>query len=117
MEEHLYTLLSGAVSFPIAWGTLGSGTSTPRAVMFRTGGRRDMHLKGKGLMMGRVQIDCYGKTYLEAITASREVRAVLEGYRGGPVLGAFLEIIRDTKDDDTQLLHGVSLTFSITYRE
>lgn len=117
MEEHLQALLSGGLTFPIAWGTLGSGTSTPRAVMFRTSGLRDMHLKGKGLMQGRVQIDCYGKTYLEAITASREVRDILEGYRGGPVLGAFLEVVRDARDEDAQLLHRVSLTFSITYRE
>lgn len=117
MEEHLQSLLSGALSFPIAWNSLGSGTSTPRAVMFRVGALRDMHLTGKGPMQGRVQIDAYGKTYKQAITASRAIRAELEGYRGGPVLGAFLEAVRDQPDDDAGLLHRVSMTFSITYRD
>ncbi len=117
MEEHLQALLSGAVGFPIAWGTLGSGTRTPRAAMFRTSGLRDMHMRGKGLMTARVQIDCYGKTFIEALGASRTVRGILEGYRGGPIQGAFLQAIRDQFDEDAQLLHRVSLTFSITYRD
>jgi len=117
MEEHLYTLLSGAVSFPIAWGTLGSGVSTPRAVMFRVSGVRDMHNTGLGLMTARVQIDCYGATYAEAIGASRDIRGALEGYQGGPVQGAFLEAVRDGFTDDAQLLQRVSLTFSVTYTD
>ena len=117
MEEHLYTLLSGAVSFPVAWNTLGSGTSTPRASMYRTSGVRDMHTQGLGLMQGRVQIDCYGATYAEAIGASRDIRAALEGYKSGPIEGAFLDSIRDQFTDDANLLHRVSLTFSITYRD
>jgi hypothetical protein len=117
MEEHLYTLISGAVSFPVAWGTLGSGTSTPRAVFFRTSGVRDMHMGGKGNMQSRVQIDCYGKTYAEAIGASREIREALEGYRGGPIQGAFLDSVRDQFDDDAGLLHRVSLTFSVHSRD
>ena len=117
MEEHLYSLLSGAVSFPVAWGTLGSGTSTPRASIYRTSGVRDMKLDGLGLMETRVQIDCYGQTYAEAIGASRDVRAAVEGYRGGPIQGAFLEAVRDGFEDDAELLHRVSLTFSITHRD
>lgn len=117
MEEHLYTLLSGAVSFPVAWGTLGSGTSTPRASMFRTSGVRDMHMSGLGPMATRVQIDCYGATYAEAIGASRDVRDALEGYRGGPIHGAFLEAVRDGFDDDADLLHRVSLTFAVHHRD
>jgi len=117
MEEHLYTLLSGVVSFPVAWGAFGPGTSTPRAILYRASGVRDMHMQGTGLMQGRVQIDCYGSTYAEAITASRDIRAALEGYRGGPVQGAFLAAIRDNTDDDAGLLHRVSMTFSVTWTE
>ena len=117
MEEQLCTLLSGAVSFPIAWGTLGSGAETPRAAMFRTSGVRDMHNTGLGLMQGRVQIDCYGQTYAEAISASRAIRATLEGYQGGVIQGVFLDSLRDQFIDDANLLHRVSLTFSITYRD
>lgn len=117
MEEELYTLLSDAVSFPISWGTLGSGTGTPRAAMYRTSGVRDMHLQGTGLMQTRVQIDCYGVTYAEAIGASRSIRNALEGYRGGVIQGAFLESTRDQFDDDAQLLHRVSLTFAVWHRD
>lgn len=117
MEEHLYTLLSDAVNFPVAWSTLGRGTSTPRAAMFRTSGVRDMHTQGLGPMVSRVQIDCYGTTYSEAIGASRDIRGTLEGYAGGPIMGAFLEAVRDQSTDDAQLLHRVSLTFSITHRD
>jgi hypothetical protein len=117
MEEHLQTLLSGAVSFPVAWGTLGEGTGLPRAVMFRTSGLREMHLTGKGLMDARVQIDAYGKTYAQAIVAGRAIRDALEGYRGGPIKGAFLLIVRDQDEDDAGLLHRVSMTFQVIYTE
>lgn len=117
MEEHLYTLLSGAVSFPIAWGTLGSDATLPRASIFRTSGVRDHHMGGLGNMETRVQIDCYGATYAEAITASRAIRGTLEGYQGGPIQGAFLQAVRDQFDDDADLLHRVSLTFSIHHRD
>ncbi len=117
MEEHLYTLLSGAVSFPIAWGTLGSSTTLPRAAMYRTSGVRDMHMGGLGNMTTRIQIDCYGATYAEAIGASRGIRGTLEGYKGGPIQGAFLQAVRDQFDDDADLLHRVSLTFSVHHRD
>ena len=117
MELELHALLSGAVDFPIAWSTLGSGTDTPRAAMYRTSGVRDMHLQGLGVMQTRVQIDCYGKSYNEAIGASKDIRATLEGYSGGVIQGAFLEATRDQFTDDAQLLFRVSLTFSITHRD
>lgn len=117
MEQELYTLLSGAVDFPIAWGTLGSGVETPRAAMYRTSGVRGMHMQGLGLMQTRVQIDCYGVSYGQAIGASKDIRTALEGYRGGVIQGAFLEATRDQFTDDAQLLHRVSLTFSITHRD
>lgn len=117
MEEELYTLLSGAVAFPVAWGTLGQDDGLPRAAVYRVSGTRQMTLDGMGLMVGRVQIDCYGETFAEAIGASRQIRSALEGYQGGVIQGAFLETIRDQFVDDAQLLQRVSLTFSITYQD
>ena len=83
MQEYLYSLLSNALSFPVAWSNLGEGTSTPRAVVHRTSSSREWTLTGPGLMQARVQIDCYGATYAEAITAARAIEGVLDGYRGG----------------------------------
>ena len=117
MEEHLYTLLSGALSFPVAWGTLGKGAGTPRAVMYRVSGAQDHTLRGPAIIQGRVQIDCYGKTFAEAVTASRAIQAELSGYRGGPIKGMFLDAIRDGFEDDAQLLQRVSLTFAVHYRD
>ncbi|MCA0848337.1 hypothetical protein [Salipiger thiooxidans] len=117
MEQHLFELLSGAVSFTVAWGSLGSGVGLPRASIYRTSGVRDMHLQGKGLMETRVQIDCYGADVQQAHAAETEIRAVLEGYRGGPIQGAFLEATRDGFEDDAQLLQRVSLTFAVWHRD
>ena len=117
MEELLYTRLSGEVSFPVAWGTMGEGTTLPRASIYRTGGLRDMHLQGTGLMESRVQVDCYGATYSEAITASRGVRTALEGYSIGAIQAIFLEATRDGFADDAQLLQRVSLTFIVWHND
>lgn len=117
MEEHIDELLVSELSFTFAWGSLGKGVALPRAVITRVGGLREMHTGGTGLMQGRLQIDCYGGSYPQALDASREVRAALEGYRGGPVQGVFLQAVRDGSEEDAELLHRVSLSFSITYRE
>lgn len=117
MEEELYTLLSGAVSFPVAWGSHSDDTGLPRASMWMTSGIRDMNTKSLGLMTSRVQIDCYGVTQLAAITASRAIRDTLEGYQGGVIQGAFLESTRDSEANDAGLVPYRSTTFSITYRD
>ena len=117
MEEHLQALLEAALPFTVGWGSMGEGVSTPRASVYRVGGLRDLTLEGPGLMLGRLQVDCYGKTFAEADAAAREVRVTLEDYAGGPVQGVFLEAIRDGFEEDAQLLQRVSLTFSVTYRD
>lgn len=117
MEEHLFAVLSGAVAFPVAWGALGEGTALPRASLYRVSGVTERTLDGPGLMMARVQVDCYGATYADALVASREVRVAFDGYRGGPVLGVFLDAVRDGLENDAQLVHRVSLTFSVTSRD
>jgi hypothetical protein len=117
MEEHLYSVLSAALSFPIKWGVHPSDTGLPRTEMHVVTSLRDMHLQGTGLVQGRIQLDTYGETFAEAVTAARLVRSALEGYQGGPVQGVFLESIRDTKNDDAGHVPGRSLTFSITYQD
>ena len=117
MEEEIYTLLSNGVTFPVAWGSLGQDDGLPRAAIYRVSGAREMTLTGLGLMQGRIQIDCYGETFAEAIGASRDIRDLLEGYSGGVVQGVFLEAVRDQFTEDAQLLQRVSLTFSMTYRD
>lgn len=127
MEEYLFSLVSGAVTFTVNWASLGDGTDLPRASIFRTSGVREMHLRGKGLMQTRLQVDCYGATFEQALGASREVRDVLEGYRSGVIQGVFLESTRDGTEraqdarlglrDVEQLLQRVSLTFAVRHRD
>lgn len=117
MEEHVYGVLNAGLSFDVKWGAFGDGVGLPRAVLHHVSGDRDMSLDGPGLIHGRIQIDCFDKTYAGAVTASRAVRALLEGYQAGPVLGIFLDTIRSSDDEDTGLLQRVSLTFSVTYRD
>jgi hypothetical protein len=116
MEEHLYTLLSDALSFPVSWGSMGDGTGTPRVSIYRTGAVQNHSMSGPGSVNTTIQIDCYGSTYMEALTASRAVGAEMNGYRGGPIMGAFLMATRDGIADDAQILQRVSLTYSIWHR-
>ncbi|WP_044026782.1 DUF3168 domain-containing protein [Ruegeria sp. TM1040] len=117
MEEHLYSTLSDALSCPVKWGFFSDGETMPRVTMTRMSGKRYHTLNSKGLMQGSTQIDCWGATYNQAIGASREVRALLEGYRGGPIVSALLTAIRDSNSGDASAAHRVSLTFAITYRD
>ena len=113
MEEHILSLLRPAVTFPVAWGSLGAGTSTPRAVLHVVSGVRDYHMAGRGVLEYRVQVDCYGQTYEEAALASRAIRDVLDGHKDSVVQGSFLQAIRGSQSDDVGLLQRVSLTFQI----
>lgn len=117
MEEHLQSLMEGALSCPVKWGYFSDGESLPRVTLFRMSGRRNHTLNSKGLMRGSVQVDCWGATFGQATLASREVRDALEGYAGGPILHAGLTAIRDRAADDASTVHRVSLTFDLTYRE
>ncbi|MEX0302218.1 MAG: hypothetical protein AB3N24_07330 [Leisingera sp.] len=117
MEEHLQTLLAGALSCPVKWGFFKDGEQMPRVTLFRMSGGRMHTLRSKGLMRASVQIDSWGVEFADATTTSRAVRGVLEGYQGGPILSARLTAIRDGSDDGGDAAHRASLTFAITYRE
>ncbi|MFV1535213.1 DUF3168 domain-containing protein [Phaeobacter sp. JH20_36] len=117
MEEYLQVLLAAAVNCPVKWGYFEDGETMPLVSMSRMSGRRYHTLNSKGLMQGSIQIDCWGKTYRQAMIASREVRTSLEGFSGGPVVSARLTAARDSNSTDASAAHRVSLTFAITYRE
>jgi len=117
MEGHLLATLEAVLSCPVKWGYFSDGETLPRVTLFRKSGRRHHTLNTKGLMRGAVQIDCWGEAFAAAIGASRLVSSELEGYRGGPILSARLNAVRDSGNGDADLVHRVSLTFAITYRE
>ncbi|MBY5976727.1 hypothetical protein KUV39_08715 [Phaeobacter italicus] len=117
MEEHLFALLDGALSCPVKWGYFSDGETMPRVTMIRMSGKREHTLTTKGLMRGAVQIDCWGLTYAQALDASRDVRAVLERYSGGPIVSAHLTATRDGFSSDATAAQRVSLTFALTYHD
>jgi len=115
MEEHLYTLLSGAVSFPVKRKRHGAGVGLPRAVFHITGGTQDYHMSGRGPKSSRVQIDTYGQSIGQAREAARELENALSGYSGGPVQGAFLQTAFDIEEDDAQILDGWRMIFVVRH--
>lgn len=117
MEEQIFELIDNGVEFPVAFGSLGEGDGTPRAVLYRIGGGRQMHNQGLGLMDSRVQVDCFGQNAKEAIDASREIRTLLEGYREGDILMVALDRVITGTADDNGLLHRVILNFEVKHRE
>lgn len=118
MEEELITVLDG-LGYRAAWGGLPQGTALPFCALYRVSGFDDTTLDGRsGWIEGRVQVDCYGDSYGDAITASRAITAGLSGYRGGPIWHARLESIRDRPEEDGgDVIQRVSLDFAVTYRE
>lgn len=118
MEEELYALLQAGVTFPVAWGALGEGATLPRAVMYRASRVVDVNLSNsQDITTSRVNIDCFGKSYSQALGAARDIEGVLQGYSGGVIKCALLDNTRDSFSDDVGLLHRVMLTFLISYKE
>lgn len=117
MEEEIQARLAAEVTGVVAWGQVPDGSGLPATVMNRTGGARMKSLDGASLMEGRLQVDCYGETALQAMTTSREVRRSLEEYVGGSILHMALDDINDQIEGDVREAHRVMLRFSLTYRE
>lgn len=75
------------------------------------------------LWSSRVQIDCWGNTFLEAVNVSREVFSCLSGLKeelsGVEIQGAFLIGERQSFEEGeaTARYHRVSQDFNIWYRK
>lgn len=117
MEEEIHSLLS-SLGHPVAWGSLGSGTSLPRVVLSKVSGSERVTLDGPvGKIVARVQIDCYGDALREAGQLGYAIRGLLSGYAGGVITFARLEGIRDGRDgSDGDAIPRMSLDFAVHYR-
>lgn len=117
LRERLRTQIAGV---PIDWGLTAQGMSPPRVVMYRISGGDDYVAAGRtGYSRTRVQIDCYAESVGAAKLLGRQVKAALSGYRGGEILGAFLQSERDLTPDTegAGTLARVSLDFFIHHQE
>lgn len=127
MEEALVgylladTVLAGFVNGRIHWVRSPQGALSPRIVLYKISGVRDMSLNNgpTGYVSSRVQVDCIGTTYSSAKAVARAIEARLSGYSGttGGVRfeGAFLVGERDDFfDTETpDKLFRTSLDFNI----
>ena len=126
MEEALvaYLLadapLAALVGTRIHWVRSPQSTVSPRVVLYRISGLRDMRMDGPtGLVASRLQADCIGTSYGSAKTTARALEARLSGYSGtsGGIVfqGAFLIGERDDFfDTDTpDKLFRTSLDFNL----
>jgi len=96
------------------------GSGAPYIVLQVIGDAQGMTMQGPdGLSQGRMQVDCYGRTYAEVKAISRAVVAVLHGYRGR---GLRLVEHAGTRDDreggsnEAERLFRVSLDFITNWR-
>lgn len=118
MEEHLISTLSPICS-DVIWGEIGEGLGLPRLVLSNVSGADALRLDGRsGVVTARVQIDCYAASPYEALQISRQVRNLLSGYSGGPIVLARLDGRRDGRDgSDGDSIPRVSLDFAVRYRD
>src|SRR6218665_2097348 len=103
MELALRALLTGsaaitaiAPSTRVSWGVLAQGSPLPALILNVISNTDGLTQQGPdGLWQGRVQVDCYGAKYAEALSLANAVIALLHGYRAGAFRGIFLDTRRD----------------------
>lgn len=130
MEEALRSYLLeieeivALVGTRVHWVRSPQGSASPRIVLYRISGLRDMTMQGpSGLVASRVQVDCIGASYGSAKTVARAVEACVSGWSGirSDVAfdGCFLIGERDDFEDaDTpDKLFRTSLDFNIWHKE
>ena len=108
MEEALRTLLkastelSDLVRTRVDWGSRPQGSDLPAVVLFLIDDVEGHTQSGpEGLSRARVQVNCYGSTYLSSLEVARAVRGLLDGYRGGLFQGIFLALSRSSREGGT----------------
>lgn len=131
MEEALVNFmladagLAALVSTRINWQTRPQGNALPSISLHRVSGVRDYAMEGPtGLVESRVQVDCWGETYVSALDVARAVRDLLSGIRqttGGIELqGVFISGERHDYEKDgnaAEAFHRVSMDFQIWHSE
>lgn len=89
--------ITAAVGDQIFWTKRPQGLSPPDIIMHKIGdGRRDYNMDGpSGLVRTRVQMDCWGETYAQAVGIGRALRNALSGLThnqsGVDIFGAFID--------------------------
>ena len=100
MEEQIRAMLRAAIpGVPIDWGSRPQGSPYPGVVLQIAGDNSGHTYDGPdGMSVSRVQVDVYALEYGQARVLSRQIRAALDGYRSGDVLGTFRAGERDGRE-------------------
>jgi hypothetical protein len=128
MEQEFRAILTGATAVTslvpaarIAWGGAPQGVGHPYVVLWLIGGQDGAHMNGPNeLFEGRVQVDCYGRTYSEASAVAAAIKPVLHFYRGGGFQGVFHAGTRSSREGGTneaERPYRVSLDFTLAWRD
>lgn len=124
MEKLIRALLKGApavsgITSHVNFGEHPQGKPYPYVVLWTIGDVDGVTLEGvSGFNQGRIQADCYGRTYGTAKRLSRAVKTVLSGYSGGALQGVFHAGSRESREGGTNEADRpfrVSLDFTLTY--
>lgn len=105
----------------ITWGRREQGAPLPAIVLHRIDGAPDYHLEGpSGLVVSRVQVDCWGDTYADAKRAAEAVAAPVNGIRFTQGATRFAAVLivdqRDSNFDESgEAIFRTSLDLSITH--
>lgn len=103
MQQELRALLMGDAAIAaiagtrIDWGVSAQGAPLPRVVLHLIGDNVQGHTFAGGdqFYQGRVQINCYAKTYGGAVALGNAVAAKLDGLKAASFRGVFCLSQRD----------------------
>lgn len=124
MEEEIRAALKAdpavmAIANFADWGAAPRGAARPGLVLHVVGGRDDYALEGAtGHASARIQVDAWADSYSDAKRLSRAVRALLSGFSGGRIQGAFLAGVREDREGGTNEADRpfrCSLDFTVEY--
>jgi len=127
MKTAFRTLLTGDAAIttlvPVArinWVSQPQGAGAPYVTLHTIGGAEDLTMQGPdGLLMGRVQVDCYGETAKQADDVAQAIVTRLHGYRDTGFRLVTHVATRDSREGGTneaERLFRVSLDFTFAWR-
>lgn len=126
MEEDFTALLSGAVAEPVHWRMQPMlQKDLPFVNLSLVSAPTDYVTSGAtGAQGASIQVDCWGRTYSDAVTLARSVKAALSGFSGisGTTIFhvVFHEVERDLggnlpQDDGGSRIFGRSADYRVVY--
>ena len=125
MEELLLARIKGATAVAalaatrVNWNLRPQNGSLPAVTLKVISAPGDYTLAGpSGLIQARVQIDSWGTSYGSARALQRAVRACVDGWKSGAILGVFVDSERDLPNDEqVNIIFGISTDVMVSYKQ